>query len=384
MRGRIELFFKKVSMRLFLMASILAFCCLNLMATAINPFFTVQDVIIDVQDVSATQARSKAIYQAQRTALQQLFSRLYPNASTDGSFEKKILSLSDDVIEGMIQDFEIQSEKVSAQRYKGTFTFHFKNEEVQQFFATFKEIQNSAALTVGASTTLIIPLQQQGDKLLLWEETNLWRQFWEEKKPSTSPSTSPSFLIPLGDLKDRTSLTSRTAKQGGVRVFQPLMDRYRADRVLIVILDQDKTPPMLQLSLYSARGLEWVKPLLPLENTSVSPLWQNAFDHTLQQLQDLNPATFLQNQRSAKIQCFISFSTFKNWRDIQYKLSQNPLLPHQSLDSLSLHNATMTLTFLGDKQMLIEGLRAQDFLVEETSPKSTRPSLTIRTREPSP
>jgi hypothetical protein len=108
--------------------------------------FTVSDVGVDVTAESASKARDKAIMEAERAAYTQLCARL---GVPDGA-EK----LNDDEIAALVQSFEVQSERVSAVRYVGTFTILFNPTALK------KRISLPPALPQSLSETTAVEVNQ--------------------------------------------------------------------------------------------------------------------------------------------------------------------------------------------------------------------------------
>ena len=98
--------------------------------------FTVSDVNADVTADTASHARDKALVQAERLAYVQLCGRL---SAADNSAD-----LDDDAIAGLVQSFEVQSERLSSVRYIGVFTIRFKPISTQKRIGTSVDLSISA------------------------------------------------------------------------------------------------------------------------------------------------------------------------------------------------------------------------------------------------
>lgn len=99
---------------------------------------TVADINVDVTADSAAHARDQAVMQAQRQAYAQLCTRLgVPEAHA---------KIDDDSLAAMVKSFDIQSERLSAVRYIGVFTVHFKPAALQKRLGKY-----AAGMAVGAA-----------------------------------------------------------------------------------------------------------------------------------------------------------------------------------------------------------------------------------------
>ncbi len=127
--------------------------------------FTVSDVQADVTADTAAHARDQALMQAQRTAYAELSARL--GIADNGS------KLSDDAIASLVHSFEVQSERVSAVRYIGVYTIHFKPSAIQRKLGFAGAGQNGlpalygpvAHVTVSVQTDSLAALAQTKQRL---------------------------------------------------------------------------------------------------------------------------------------------------------------------------------------------------------------------------
>ncbi|MDD4615565.1 MAG: hypothetical protein PHW76_00360 [Alphaproteobacteria bacterium] len=144
--------------------------------------YTVTDVNADVTADTAAHARDKAIMQAERAALGQLFVRLGVTESVD--------KLKDDDIAMFVQSFEVQSERVSAVRYVGVFTIQFNPVEIK------KKIVIPAASTALASGAPVAPAavpaqSTDGSHLIVAVRANALQTWTQMKKRlSTIPQVT--------------------------------------------------------------------------------------------------------------------------------------------------------------------------------------------------
>ena len=88
-------------------------------ALAANPY-VVSGVPVDVTAADAATARDQAIVEGQRKAFSMLMEQLVgaDKAAT-------IQTPSDSQLSGMVQDFEVESERLSSVRYIGVMTYRF-------------------------------------------------------------------------------------------------------------------------------------------------------------------------------------------------------------------------------------------------------------------
>ncbi len=89
--------------------------------------YTVSGIPVDVTAADASTARDQAIVDGQRAALQKLVENMM------GSEKAKQVPLpSDDEISAMVQDFEVETERVSSVRYVASLTYRFQSDPVDR------------------------------------------------------------------------------------------------------------------------------------------------------------------------------------------------------------------------------------------------------------
>jgi len=89
--------------------------------------YTVSGIPVDVTAADASTARDQAIVDGQRAALQKLVENMM------GAEKAKEIPLpSDDEISAMVQDFEVENERVSSVRYVGSLTYRFLSDPVDR------------------------------------------------------------------------------------------------------------------------------------------------------------------------------------------------------------------------------------------------------------
>src|SRR5207244_7685456 len=129
-------------------------------------------VAVDATANTAAQAREMARTDGQRRALAAVAERA----------RAKLPKLDDKAITDLVASFEVTNERMSAVRYAGDYTFHFRPEETRRILG------NPAAGNAGpvapaepGKPVVLIPVYQSAGPARLWEDANPWRQAWEEQ-----------------------------------------------------------------------------------------------------------------------------------------------------------------------------------------------------------
>jgi len=216
-----------------------------------SPFYTIEDVSIDVTDTSALIAREKALEESQKKALFTLLERL--SGRSFSFWEMCLKSLTEDDLSQLIGDFETTQEKSSPLRYVATLTYRFKKKGIDALLLK----EGLEAQNIITEPVLIVPLLKIQDKIYLWEDENLWRHLWQE---GSLGSSDIPLLVPLGDLEDIQSVDSSQALEKNFIFLNALCDRYKATGGALVVLSE----------LHPDSSTSPVKEGLPLKSSSVN------------------------------------------------------------------------------------------------------------------
>ena len=163
-------------------------------------------VAVDATADTVAKARDMARTDGQRRALAMIAERL-----AGGTVPAKPPKLDDKTITDLVLSFEVANERMSAVRYAADYTFHFRPEETRR---VLQKAGVAAADQPGEPVTLIPVYEspgQSGAQLLLWEDSNPWRQAWDEQPPASGPLR---LVVPLGDAGDIAAIDADEARAG--------------------------------------------------------------------------------------------------------------------------------------------------------------------------
>lgn len=179
-------------------------------------------VKVDATADSAAAARTLARTDGQRHALDDVVARL--SGSTDVS---KLPKLDDQKITDMVDSFEVAHEKMSTVRYLADYTFHFRPSKVRQLLRN----AGIAFSTTPGKPVVVVPVYQDGDKLVLWDDPNPWRDAW-----GSAPAAGPTKLdMPLGGVGDLTAIDGEQARNGDAQALTDIAQRNGGDEALVAL-----------------------------------------------------------------------------------------------------------------------------------------------------
>jgi hypothetical protein len=216
---------------------------------AIDDPFTVSGVTVDKTDKNAVVARTAAIAEAKRTALQKLAER-----NLDAGDLKGFKLPDDAAISAVVQDFEITSERLSRTRYVATFTVRFRPGVGAYVDVRAKAPGKVAAAAVTTAvkprSILVLPyFQDISGKVLLWEDSNVWLKAWQDALPT--PPAGWAVAVPLGDIGDVAAGDAAAVWSGGYDAVEKLRVNYGADEVVLPVAN--KSGPQLTIDMYVYR-----------------------------------------------------------------------------------------------------------------------------------
>ncbi len=217
--------------------------CISLFSSWANmPLYEVKDIHVEVSGDSTLAARDNAIKEAQTKAFHDMIARLV-SPSEQGVFS----ATKPEILEDLVQDFEIIDERFSKTRYSATFIVRFKPDSITQ-------IIRAAGIQPAAQAdhvkTLVLPVVEDEKGQRLWANDSAWWLAWG----NYGRLEQHRFILPQADAQDRKSLSNSWLDNITARDIEPLLSRYGADRVLIASQIFDHPTPHIDLKILDRQG----------------------------------------------------------------------------------------------------------------------------------
>src|SRR5215469_17790848 len=198
-------------------------------------------VKVDATADSAAAARDQARIDGQRQALALVVSRL-PGSPDNAKLQK----LDDKAITDMVESFEVANERMSAVRYLADYTFHFRPSKVRRLVHVVdnasaeagnkpsSEAAGKPAVTESAAKPIVVlPVYQDGARIVLWDDPNPWREAWGQRTPE--PSGTARLTIPLGDAADLAAIDAERAISGKSEALTAITQRSGGSDTVIAL-----------------------------------------------------------------------------------------------------------------------------------------------------
>lgn len=312
--------------------------------------FTVSGVEVDVTAENAVAAREKAFAEARGEAFRALAERLL------GEGEMAHYTPPDQaVISGMIQDFEITSERLSAVRYIATYTFRFDGAAVRNHF----NMRGRVYSDVASRPVLVLPFYRlgAGEGSVLWRGENPWLQAWARMTPQGAGALVP-LSVPLGDIRDVADIGDDEALAYNTYNLTNMLHRYNAGEAAILIA----TPGEGGLQVMVYRTDRAVPEFVRTLNVSMQADDDDAalYDRAVLAVRDalqtdwkaqtaIDPA---QSAMPATMNVRATFNTMQQWVETRQALRRVQGVEDMRITSVTPREAQIELVFSGDENRL--------------------------------
>lgn len=317
-----------------------------------NDLYVVRDIAVDISDISAVEARRKALQEAQLLG----FHRLVRRAILREDWER-LPRVTFEEIHSMILSLEIESEKSSTTRYLANVTISFDPFALQSLLSDasimFLEFSPPAAL--------VLPLYFDKGEWVLWRKPNPWWNAWSELNIDL---LATSYLLPLGDLEDRLALSSENLDADEDAALVRIAVRYGVDRILLTRAFPDEGGEIqTRVSVYNilpsgreVRNLNSFNFRAPNLKHAVASL-------TERMEQNWKLRTIGKPNKSATLRLRARFDSIEEWAKMRLILESASYIRSLQVERMDVRGAWLKLRFIGNRQMLIDGLRRNGFLV---------------------
>ncbi|MDP6689069.1 MAG: DUF2066 domain-containing protein [Alphaproteobacteria bacterium] len=320
--------------------------------------FAVRGLAVDVTAESAVEARREALREGQRRALGQILRRL--TLRTD---HLSLPDPDDEVIAQFVAAVAVAKEKTSTVRYLAELTVRFKRNAVRGLLRSagirFSETR--------AKPILVLPVFEKGAALSLFEDSNVWRNAWggvDLREDSLLP-----LRLPIGDLKDITTLTADAALAGKPQQLQNIARRYGVENVVVAhaVLGIDLTSggvPRVQVNLLrfgpGGKSTEVLDYSVNVGNDLEAALDRLALRVVVDQQEQWKRRTQLSFGTDTSLSAQVPLSGLRDWLAVRKRLGAVAMVRSFKLLGISRQDAQVVIDYLGDPDSLAVSLAQRD------------------------
>lgn len=331
-------------------------------ALAAEPVFTVSGIAVDETADTAAAARARAFAVGQRVALNTLLRRL-----TLRRDHARLPEVDRERLQFMVQALEVEDEKTSTVRYLADMTVDFKADEIRQLL-------RDAAIPFAESVSkpvLVLPVLRQGNRLVLWDDPNLWREAWGRRGDS---GTLVPIVVPVGDLSDIADVDAAQAAEGDPLRLSAIAGRYGAGDVLVAIATLSQTGETTRIDIAASQiGTPSQSPILldfqTADPAAIPALFDDAAAAVATAVEDgWKAANIIQYDRPGTLLVAVPLSSLEEWVSVERRLNDIAAISQVSLISLTRDSAALEISHFGDEAQLATILAQKDLALEPAAP----------------
>ena len=320
-----------------------------------DDLYTVRDVAVDVSDISAVEARRKALREAQLLGFHRLLRKL-----TLQQDWPRLPRLGFEEIRPLVRSLEFEAEKRSTTRYLADVTVAFDPEAVQALLSG----ANVGFLEFPPLTTLVLPLYYDRQEWTLWRKPNPWWQAWSGLNTSL---LATSYLLPIADLEDRLTLPTQPLAAGEDELLPQIAARYEMDRILLARAfpapGEGEGTVQVRVSLY--RILASADEITRLGSfTFQAPNMDMAVAHIAARMEQDWKSRNVQEQNAPSIfRLRARFADIGEWVRMLRNLRAASYIRSLQVEEMDITGAWLRLGFNGSGETLTAELQRNGFLV---------------------
>lgn len=349
--------------------------------------YTVEDIEVDVTADNAVEAQRQAFEEAQIKGYEALANRFLSEEEM-AAFESPDIN----TVSSFVNDFEVTNEKLSAVRYKGTYTIRFSKNTFNK-----PDIDGLYGNTAMSQTgeTLIVPFFETSGRYFLWQ-VNPFLNAWARAR---SNKVLGKAIVPIGDVEDLSQVRGEQGLSYDPSRLNSMRLRYQARDVALMIATPEALPDgttNVLVSIYNAKpyGPELSKQFSvrgypgefedQLYNRVVAQIsgtlhadWKRDTAVTVQNDPQENPRPDAVQRApltgpKTSITAQINFSTARQWVETKKSIERARTVKSVQVKSLSPRSATLGIDFVGDIQNLRTALLQQGVELNEPGTQYTQ------------
>jgi hypothetical protein len=316
-------------------------------------YYEVGGIEVDVTAESANIARDRALLEGQRKAFDVLLRRF-----AQGSEIARLPVLSENEIADMVQDFTVDSERLSAVRYAGVMTFRFFGQPVRDLLAG-GNVQFAAP---SAKSVLVLPVLNIGGAPVLWGD-NAWHAAWAGRRAG---SELVPLVVPLGDLDDIAALDATAAIAGESQRLGTLGGRYGTAETLVAIAEPgtEGGQPAISVRVLrygpSGRGASFEERIVG-DGETIDQLYVRAVERVAATVQEgWKSRNLVAAGPQRTLAVTVPIVALNDWVEIRRRLAGITSVRRSEVLYVSRKEAKLSIDYLGDEAQLRRALGERD------------------------
>jgi hypothetical protein len=326
--------------------------------------FEVKGVAVDVTAETATQAREQALAEGEGVAFRRLLERLTLRAD-----HPRLPKPARRQVSAYVKDFAVAEEKTSAVRYLARLNFRFQAGPIRRLLM-------DAGLPFAETPSkpvLVLPVYRAAGALLLWDDSNPWREAWKAVPPVDG---LVPLILPLGDLADIAAIGAEQAAKGDAQRLNAITARYGAGDALVAHgtfgVNAGLGRPELEVFVtrYGTALQEQtiVKSFSAAEGEGIDELLRRAAVELARQVEDnWKRDNVLRFESTAVAAVRVPIERLDDWLEVRKRLSGVAVVRRVERILISLDEMRINLHYFGGAQQLVLALEQADLAMSEES-----------------
>ncbi len=243
-----------------------------------------------------------------------------------------------------VSGYSIENEKYKREKYSALITVTFEKNKLEKFL----EGKNIEFFSKKGPKTLIIPIINFEQRLILWDDPNPWFDVWLRRPLDSNLNL---FTLPDGEADDLITLSARDAVNLDYFKIKKLANKYQAEQAYILLVNVKSYNEKFNLSIEVYDGL--TKEII--FSADIENIETKKFDYNLNVLADTFADYFddlwvkenLDNINSeTKVLAEISYKKYNEWIKIKNFLNNNEKILKYKILIISNKNALIELNIL--------------------------------------
>ena len=299
----------------------------------------VKNIYIELELKENVDHRSIAIEKSYEIALSRYLKWITLKETLD---IKNLVDLLD--AKDYVSGYSIENEKYKREKYSALITVNFEKNKLEKFL----DSKNIEFYSKKGPKTLIIPVINFEQRLILWDDPNPWFDVWLRRPLDSNLNL---FTLPDGEANDLIILSAQDAVNLKYFKIKKLANKYQAEQAYILLVNFKSYDEKFNLSLEVYDGLtqEFIF------SSNIENIETYNFDYNLNVLADTFADYFddlwvkenLDNINSeTKLLAEISYKKYNEWIKIKNFLNNNEKILKYKILTLSNKNALIELNIL--------------------------------------
>jgi hypothetical protein len=322
--------------------------------------YTVSNVSVDATAQSAAQARDIARADGERRAFRTLLERL-----TSKQDWGRLPKVTDADLFGLVQDFEVTSERSSTVRYLATLTYRFRAEPVRRLLRD----RGIAFAETPSKPVVVLPVLAAGNRTVLWDDPNPWRAAWS--RLPRGEGLVP-MQVPSGDLAAVQAIDTQQALKGDKDALAAIGRHYDNADVLVAQASLsgggDQRTLQLTATRYSAgfSDQNWVSSIKSEPKESDEEFFARGVAAVVADASEAwKKATLQHAGEEAALTAVVRMTSLRDWVVVRDRLQGVPAIQRATLLSLSRDGARVEIHYVGDPQQLQLVMSQRDLVLAQ-------------------